>query len=89
MNENKFYAVIGLETDPIKVVSVPVKWLKEINLVECAKDGVNQSESTTLFYCSNPTEQANFSLKIVNKFTDAPACYNGRVFKFEGISIIN
>lgn len=82
--KNNLYGIIGLETNPVKVIVVPEKWIKELNLVECADDGVNQSKSTVVFYCSDLKKQADFSLAVLDKFSAEPACYNGRIFKFEG-----
>lgn len=83
-NENDLYGIIGLETNPVKVVVVPAKWIKEIDLVECADAGVNQSKSTVVFYCSDQKKQADFSLAVLDHFSIQPACYNGRIYKFEG-----
>lgn len=78
------YGIIGLETNPVKVIAVQEKWIKELNLVECADDGVNQSKSTVVFYCSDLEKQADFSLAVRDQFSAEPACYYGRIFKFEG-----
>lgn len=80
------FAAIILEKTFDKLV-VPCKWIKTINCVKFVDNGVNQSQTHTVFYSFDEKVEPDFLLPCDQQEFDminGHGCYRGRILKFFG-----
>lgn len=87
-----FAAVALIDMRPIQIVVIPIKWIKDLGLVNYMnKGGAAKYQPLTVFYSVNRTRRANFNLPICRATpfnTNVHAqCYRAKLRKSFGKNI--